>query len=77
MVNICGKCEHFMRTETDKNGYYYHYCDKADELFPPTREYDSVKLQQEGEEIPVEDFVPTLKIKFNDAACQHYKKRRH
>lgn len=66
MVNICGKCEHFMRTETDKNGYYYHYCDKANELFPS-------EPQAEGETSE----TPTLKVKFNDAACQHYKKRRH
>ena len=76
MVNICGKCKHFIRTETDHDGNYYHYCNKADEIFPPTIEYDSVELHQEDMEIPVENFVPTLKVKFNDSACQYYEKNR-
>jgi hypothetical protein len=66
MVNICGKCQHYTRTETTQDGHYYHYCDKVNEIFP--------QEQAEGE--PSE--VPTLKVKFNDAACEYYeKKRRH
>ena len=66
MVNICGKCKHFIKTETTNDGYFYHYCNKADELFPPQPE------STEGETSE----VPTLKVKFNDAACQYYEKRR-
>ena len=66
MVNICGKCKHFIKTETTNDGYFYHYCNKADELFPPQPD------AAEGETSE----VPTLKIKFNDAACQYYEKKR-
>lgn len=64
MVNICGKCQHYMKTETTKDGEYYHYCDKVNELFPPE--------QAEGETSE----TPTLKVKFNDNACEHYQKNR-
>ena len=70
MVNICGKCQYYTRTETTKDGYYYHYCDKADELFPP--ESEPQPDAAEGTR-----FLPTLKVKFNDTACQYYEKRRH
>lgn len=65
MVNICGKCKHYARTETTKRGYFYHYCSKVNEIFPP-------EPQAEGE--PSE--VPTLKVKFNDQACEYYEKNR-
>ena len=65
MVNICGKCQYYMRTETTKDWEYYYYCDKVNELFPS-------EPQPEGAE-PSE--TPTLKIKFNDTACEHYTKK--
>ena len=65
MVNICGKCKHYTRTEITKDGEYYHYCNKVDEIFPSE---------------PIEDGetseTPTLKVKFNDAACEYYTKNR-
>lgn len=64
MVNICGKCQHYTRTETTKDGEYYYYCDKVNELFPSE--------QAEGETSE----TPTLKVKFNDNACEHYQKNR-
>lgn len=73
MVNICGKCKHFMRSETTNDGYFYHYCNKADELFPPQPE-ESEPQPDSAEKTKHE--VPILKIKFNDAACQYYEKRR-
>lgn len=66
MVNICGKCQYYTRTETTKDGEFYHYCDKVNELFPS-------EPQPEGAE-PSE--TPTLKVKFNDNACEHYQKNR-
>lgn len=68
MVNICGKCEYYMSTEMDQKGNYYHYCGKVDELFPP-------EPQPDGAEPPA-NAPPTLKLKFNDPICQHFKKRR-
>ena len=65
MVNICGKCQSYTRTETDKNGNYYHYCSKVYEIFDP-------EPQAEGEP----STVPTLKVKFNETACEHYQKKR-
>lgn len=65
MVNICGKCKYYMKTETTHDGYYYHYCDKVNELFPS-------EPQAEGETTK----TPTLKVKFNDPTCEHYEKRR-
>ena len=68
MVNICGKCKHFMKTETTNDGYFYHYCAKADELYgnEPTSE------TAEGDEI---FDAPTLKVKFNDPICELYEKK--
>ena len=66
MVIICGKCKHFIKTETTNDGYFYHYCNKADELFSFCR----FGLWGETSE------VPTLKVKFNDTVCQYYEKRR-
>jgi len=65
MVNICGKCQSYTRTETTNTGLYYHYCCKVDEIFDQ-------EPQAEGEP----SNVPTLKVKFNDPACEHYQKRR-
>ena len=62
MVNICGKCQYYTRTETTTDGYFYHYCSKVDELFPPEPQPDGAEPSE----------TPTLKIKFNDTACQHY-----
>lgn len=66
MVNVCGKCEYYQRTEMDQQGNYYNYCGKVDELF-------SSEPLADGETSE----TPTLKVNFNDAVCQHYKKRRH
>ena len=74
MVNICGKCEYFMRTEMDQQGNYYHYCGKADELFPPIEAEDGEPESQSGE--PKNHNPTTLKLKFNDPICQYFKKKR-
>ena len=65
MVNICGKCKHFTRSETDKEGNFHHYCNKVYKLFPPEDTAEGTNLE-----------VPDLRIKFNDEICQHYEKRR-
>lgn len=69
MVNICGKCQHYKKTETTNNGEHYHYCDKVNELFPPEPQPDS-------NEVTIDVEIPTLKVKFNDQACEHYEKRK-
>ena len=69
MVNICGKCLYFMRSETTGDGDYYHYCGKVDELYPP--EPDTC---EDGEEI--RETPKVLKIRFNDSVCEYYKKKR-
>lgn len=77
MVNICGKCEYFMRTEMDQQGNYYHYCGKADELFPPMPDEnieDGAPDTQDGE--PKTRDPTILKLKFNDPICQYFKKKR-
>ena len=72
MVNICGKCKHFMRSETTNDGYFYHYCLKANELYGTESEPEPQPDSAEG----TKSEFRTLKIKFNDAACQYYEKRR-
>lgn len=71
MVNICGKCKHFKKTETRQDGTFYHYCDKADELYGITLEPESAEPQPDTD---VKE-IPTLKIKFNDPICQYYEKK--
>lgn len=68
MVNICGKCQSYMKTRTPQDGHYYHYCYKADKLFPSEQASD-------GEE-HTDSEVHTLKVKFNDKACNYYQKKR-
>ena len=65
MVNICGKCQYYTRTETTKDGEYYYYCDKVNEIYEK-------KPLAEGETSE----TPTLKVKFNDSACEYYEKRK-
>lgn len=71
MVNICGKCKHRIRSETTQDGEFHHYCEKADELYgrnpEPEPQPDSAEETH---------FLPTLKVKFNDPACQYYEKKR-
>lgn len=71
MVNICGKCKYFMRSETDEKGNFHHYCDKANELYgiEPT-------LDSEAEPTAENEIIePTLKVKFNDPICELYEKK--
>jgi len=73
MVNICGKCKHRIRSETTQDGDYHHYCEKADELYgtEPKNDFEPDSAE------PSKNITPTLKVKFNDTACQYYEKRRH
>lgn len=71
MVNICGKCRHFMRTETDHDGNYYHYCNKADELYGNEPESEPQPDSAEG----THEERPTLKVKFNSEICEYYEKK--
>ena len=71
MVNICGKCKHRIRSETTQDGEYHHYCEKADELYGIEKE----ELFEPDSAEP-KMTVPTLRVKFNDAACQYYEKKR-
>lgn len=76
MVNVCGKCEYYMRTEMDQQGNYYHYCGKADELLPMPDENieDKAPNTQDGE--PKNRNPTILKLKFNDPICQYFTKKR-
>ena len=75
MVNVCGKCKYFERSETTQDGEYFYYCSKAEELFPLKEQPDT----QDGE--PQEDeqteAVPVLQLKFNDVICSFYTKKRN
>ena len=63
MVRICGKCKHYMKSETTEDGQFHYYCDKADELYG---------TQEDG----ATAMANILKIKFNDRACEYYEKNR-
>ena len=69
MVNICGKCKHFTRSETDKDGNFHYYCSKVYELFPPETSEDYA----EGE---TQNQTPDLKLTFNSEICQYFEKNR-
>lgn len=71
MVNICGKCIHRIRSETDNDGNFHYYCEKADELYGTEPE----KLMGPDSAEP-KKILTTLRVKFNDSACQYYEKRR-
>lgn len=68
MVNVCGKCKYYTKTETDQEGNYYHYCSKVDELY-------SHRTSEPAEGEIVEP-VPTLKLRFNSEICEYFEKRR-
>lgn len=63
MVNICGKCKYYTRSETDKEGNFHHYCSKP---------YERIGPQAEGETVE----IPDLRLRFNDEICEHYEKRK-
>lgn len=65
MVNICGKCRHYTRSETDKEGNFHYYCNKP---------YENIKPLSEGE--TREEEIPDLRLRFNDEICEHYEKRK-
>jgi len=64
MVNICGKCKHFTKSETDKDGNYHYYCSKP---------YEESEPLAEGEIREIE--IPELKLNFNDPICEYYEKK--
>lgn len=66
MVNFCGKCKYYTRSETDQQGNFFHYCSKVDEL------YGNQPVADGAESEP----VPTLKLKLNSKICEYFEKKR-
>lgn len=67
MVNVCGKCKYYTRSETNQQGNYFHYCSKVDELYSPETLADG-----ETSDKP----VPLLKLQFNSEKCEYFEKKR-